>query len=154
MAIRGEVKFKGIKGPREDESSVIYAFNQKCSLSMDKYTGTPTSSRAYEQFEVLKEINRSTPELWKALTTGQVLDSVEVTLYEIAKETGTETPYFKYTLNKARITAIRDFMPSTFEENGSIVGHLEQIFLVASEYEWEHMTENTQHVDSNFFNLK
>lgn len=154
MAIRGEVIFKGIKGPREDESSVIYAFNQKCSLSMDRYTGIPTSSRAYEPFTVLKEINRATPELWKALTTGQILDSVEITLYEIAKETGTETAYFKYTLKKARITSITDYMPSTFDDTGNIIGHLEEVAMLANEYDWEHMTESTEHADYNFFNAK
>lgn len=154
MAIRGEVIFKGIEGPRDDKSSVIYAFSQECSMSMDKYTGVPTASRTYEPFMIQKEIDKSTPELWHALTTGQILDTVTITLYEIAKETGTETPYFKFTLTDARITSIHDFMPTTFELKGNVVGHLEDVYLMAHEYKWEHMTGKTENVDENFFNLK
>ncbi len=152
MAIRGEVKFKGIKGPRKDESSIIYAFSNQGSLAMDKYSGMPTGSRTYEPFEIVKEIDRSTPELWQAMTRGQILDTVEITLYEIAKETGIESPYFKFTLMKARISSIKDYMPSTFEQSGNIVGHLEQVYMIANEYQWEHLTESTQYVDNNFFN--
>ncbi len=154
MAIRGEVLFKGIKGPRDDESSVIYSFSQSCSMSMDTYTGTPTGSRKYDAFMIQKEIDRATPELWKALTTGQILDTVTITLYEIAKETGTETPYFKFNLSKARITSIHDFMPTTFEETGNVVGHLEEIYMMASQYGWENITAKTENVDENFFNMK
>lgn len=154
MAIRGEVLFKGIQGERKDDSSVIYAFSQSCSMPMDQYTGIPTGSRKYDAFMVQKEIDRATPELWKALTTGQTLETVTITLYQIAKDTGTETAYFKFTLKSARITAIHDYMPTTFEDTGNAIGHLEEIFLVANEYEWENILAKTQNVDENFFNQK
>lgn len=156
MAVKGEVLFYDdggteMEGPRENKSSTIFSFSQKCTMPMQKGSAMPAGSRTYEQFEVVKSIDKLTPLLWKALCEGQILQKVEVTLYEIAQATGSETPYFKFTLTNARVASIMNYMPSSFEEASDETGHLEQVNIAAEQYDWEHLTANTMHHDEPFF---
>ncbi len=151
MAVRGVVQFDEIKGPREDDTSTIYEFSITGQMPRNKLTGVPTGSRFYDEFSVVKEIDRSTPEIWKAMSTGQTLKKVEITLFHIAAETGTEKEYFRFTLHETRVSSVRDFMPSTFDETGDSTGHLEEVKLMAMEYEWTHLLDNTMHIDANKF---
>jgi type VI secretion system Hcp family effector len=89
MAVKGEVIFyddggKEMEGPRDNKSSTIFSFSQKCTMPMQKGSSIPSGSRTYEQFEVVKSIDKITPLIWKALCEGQMLQKVEVILYEIA----------------------------------------------------------------------
>ncbi len=159
MAVKGEVLFydnggSEMEGPRENKSSTIFSFSQKCLMPMEKGTAHPSGSRTYEQFEVVKSIDKITPLLWKALCEGEDLQKVEVTLYEIAEATGSETPYFKFTLTNARIASLTDYMPSSFDESGDETGHLEKVNIAAQEYEWEHLTGSTMHHDQPFFGAR
>ncbi|MCX6151858.1 MAG: type VI secretion system tube protein TssD [Ignavibacteriales bacterium] len=156
MAVKGEVIFSDdggseMPGPRANKSCMVFGFSQQCSLSYQKGSSTPSGSRTYEQFEIVKSIDKLTPLLWKALVEGAILSKVVVTLYEIAEATGSETPYFKYTLEKARIASVKNWMPSSFEAETETVGHLEQINLVSETYTWEHLTASTIHTDEGFF---
>lgn len=156
MAVKGEVIFyddggSELPGPRENKSCIVYEFSQECSLPYQKGGSSPTGSRTYQPFVIVKQIDKLTPLLWKALTEGAILKKVEIILYEISEAIGSETPYFKYTLADARIASIKNWMPSQYDDVEEIVGHLEQISMVGQTYEWEHLTESTMHMDEGFF---
>lgn len=156
MAVKSEVIFyddggSEFPGPRPNKSSIAYEFSQACRLPFQKGSVVPSGSREYEQFTILKQIDKTTPLLWKTLCEGAELKKVEVILYEIGEKTGSETPYFKYTLDSARIAGIRNWQPSSFEGEVEEVGHLEEISLVAQTYNWEHLTAKTLHSDQGYF---
>ena len=157
MAIKGEVIFydssgSEMEGPRTNKSSIIYEFNQECAVPHQAGGYAATGSRIYQPFTIVKTIDKLTPLLWKALANNEFLKKVEVTLYEIAEKTGTETPYFKFTLTEARISSMKNYMPTSLvgSENET-VGHLEEVSLVARTYNWVHLTASTEHEDTGFF---
>lgn len=156
MAVKGEVKFYDsggaeMAGPRENCSAMVFEFSQQCSIAYQKGSSVPSGSRAYEQFEIVKQIDKLTPLLWKSLVEGAILKKVEVTLFEISEATGSETPYFMYTLENARIASVKNWMPSDFDGDADVVGHLEQVNLVANSYKWVHLTASVEHQDEGFF---
>jgi type VI secretion system secreted protein Hcp len=156
MAVKGEVIFydnggSEMPGPRANKSTILYEFIQECKLPYQRGANIPSGSRSYEPVVVVKQIDKLTPLLWKCLTEGAVLKKVEIILYEISEAIGSETPYFKYTLENARIASIVNWMPPQYDDEEEIVGHLEKVSLVAQVYNWEHLTAKTLHVDEGFF---
>jgi type VI secretion system secreted protein Hcp len=157
MAVKGEVKFKDaegndLEGPRPNGSCTVLEFSQAVKLPTDPTTGQVTGSRMYEPFKIEKEIDKLTPFMYQYCATGAAFMSVEISLYEIAEATGKETVYFKYTLSKARVIEVENFMPSSAEK--LTVAHLERIFLVAEDIKWEHVKGSTEFQDQGFFSFK
>lgn len=159
MAVKGEVLFKDaegndLEGPRPNGSCTVLEFSQTVKLPVDASTGQVTGSRMYEPFMILKEIDKLTPFMFQYCAEGKVFKSVVVSLYEIAEATGKETVYFLYTLENARVVQIENMMPSSVETSKLNIAHLERVYLVAENIEWEHKKASTQFADQGFFSFK
>lgn len=159
MAVKGEIKFKDaegndLEGPRPNGSCTVLEFSQKIKLPTDYTTGQVTGSRMYEPFVVEKEIDKLTPFMFQYCSEGRAFKSVEISLYEIAEATGKETVYFKYTLTNARVIEVENFMPSSTEITKLNVAHLERVYMVAENIEWEHVKASTMFQDQGFFSFK
>lgn len=86
--IRGSVDVAGREGSIE-----ILGLNHGVTLPTDNATGKPTSTREHSSYSFDKEIDASSPYLYKAVTSGQKLQSAEVKFYRI-NDAGQETEYF------------------------------------------------------------
>jgi len=159
MAVKGEVVFKDaegndLEGPRPNGSCTVLQFSQGVKLPTDYTSGQVTGSRMYEPFIIMKEIDKLTPFMFQYCAQGMVLKSVIVSLYEIAEATGKETVYFKYTLTNARVVQVENLMPSSTEQFGLNLTHLERVHLVAESIEWEHVKGSTMFQDEGFFSFR
>jgi type VI secretion system secreted protein Hcp len=159
MAVKGEILFKDaegndLEGPRPNGSCTVLEFSQAIKLPTDYTTGQVTGSRIYEPFIILKEIDKLTPFMFQYCAEGQVLKSVEISLFEIAEATGKETVYFKYTLDNARVVEVENLMPTSVEANKLNISHLERVHLVAESVQWEHVKGSTMFQDQGFFSFK
>lgn len=159
MAVKGEILFKDaegndLEGPRPNGSCTVLEFNNTIKLPYERSTGQVTGSRMYEPFMVLKEIDKLTPFMYQFCAKGASFKTIVISLYEIAEATGKESVYFKYTLSNARLVAVENFMPPSYDNPKINVAHLEKIHLVAESIHWEHVKGNTEYEDSGFFSFK
>lgn len=141
MAMKGEIIIKNhegtaLEGPRENGSSLVFAFDHAVYLPYDKEENKIQGSRRIGAFTVTKDIDQLTPQLYEMVCLGRTCAEVEITLYKINEE-GDEKPYFKYTLSEAKIANVENFMPSTKDEKNENVGHLEKVKFLAKTFNWE-----------------
>ena len=86
--IKGSVDIYGREGSIE-----IIALNHGIMQPTDKHNGKATSLRIHSPYSFDKEIDASSPYLYKAVSTGQKLKSAEIKFYRI-NDAGQEVEYF------------------------------------------------------------
>ena len=98
-------------------------------------------------FLFTKEIDSSSPYLYKAVTTGQTLKSAEFKWYRI-NDAGQEVEYFNTKLENVKLVKVNpkmhDIKDPAFEKHN----HLEQIELRYEKITWTYKDGNIIHSDS------
>ena len=155
MAIKGEILFKTedlgeLEGPRENKSSLIYEFSNEVYLPQESEENRIQGTRRFLPFEVVKYIDKITPLLYKILCEGMPCTEVKITLYRIEEATGLETEYFYYILEDARIISVKNWMPSAYDQDTEIVGHLEKIKILAKKFTCEFKDGGVTFTDQAF----
>lgn len=144
MAVKGEVLFQNdggtvLPGPRENETCLVYEFTHEVYLPYETEENRIQGSRRVTAYELVKNIDELTPQLYQICCNGATCKEIKVTLFRIAEGSGEEEPYFTYTLKKARIVSVQNWMPATYIAENESVGHLERVKLIAQEIEWEYI---------------
>ncbi len=144
MAVKGEVLFKDasgteLEGPRENKSSLVYEFSHEVYLPFETEENRIQGSRRITAFELVKNIDSLTPQLYQISCNGATCEEIKVILYRIAEQSGEEEPYFHYTLSKARIVSVQNWMPPTYIPENESIGHLERIKIIAQQITWEYL---------------
>jgi type VI secretion system secreted protein Hcp len=88
-----------------------------------------TGKRIHEPLTITKDLDKSSPKLYMALTTGEVITDLTLKWYRISKQ-GTEEHYFTTQLEDAIIVSIS---PSVAEGSGS---HMESISFAYKKIIW------------------
>ena len=104
----------------------IIGLNHGVMQPTDKHNGKATSLRVYSPYSFDKEIDSSSPYLYKAVSSGQKLKSAEVKFYRI-NNAGQEVEYF-----------------STYEKHN----HIELVELLYEKITWRYADGNIMHSDS------
>ena len=90
--IKGSVDVQGREGSIE-----VVALDHDVYIPTDNNTGKLTGTRTHKPFTFTKEIDASSPYLYKAVTTGQTLKTAEFKFYRI-NDAGQEVEYFNIRL--------------------------------------------------------
>ena len=109
----------------EDEA-IIQSFSHEIMLPRDPQTGQPTGQRVHKPFKVVKVLDKSSPLLFSALTSGEKLPKVEL-IFNRTSAQGTQEHYFTITLEDAIITSIVDWMPHCQDPREQHLTHMEEI---------------------------
>ncbi len=133
------------KEGRED-SSDIFEIEHHLTQPIDGETGAATGRRRHRLLTVTKVIDKATPGLHKALTTGEILSDVTLEFYRISP-LGSEEVYYTITLRGARIAKMRTYMPNTLLRQFESMGHMEQVSMVYEEIEWNWIPDGSVEVD-------
>lgn len=116
-------------------------------IPTDNNTGKLTGTRIHTPFLFTKEIDSSSPYLYKAVTTGQTLKSAEFKWYRI-NDAGREVEYFNTKLENVKLVKVNpkmhDIKDPAFEKHN----HLEQIELRYEKITWTYKDGNIIHSDS------
>jgi len=91
--IEGSCDIQGRKG-----TILVYDLDHVVEIPRDPGTGLPTGKRIHGPLSVSAEVDRSTPKLYQALTSGEQLSEVVMDFYRISP-TGTEEKYFTVKLD-------------------------------------------------------
>lgn len=95
--------------------------------------------------EIEKEFDSSSPYLYKAVSTGQTLKSVEIRWYRI-NHAGQEEVYFIMLLENVKIVGINPIMHNikTHEK----MNHLESVLIRYEKITWKYCDGNILHSDT------
>ena len=104
--IKGSVTQKG----REDKIMVI-AVQHEVSSPRDAASGLPTGKRQHHPFVITKELDKSTPLLFQALTNNENITEWKLEHWQPSK-TGVEQNHYTVELQNASIAFIRSLMPN------------------------------------------
>ncbi len=90
-----------------ENSIEVLAFSFGASSPRDAGSGMATGKTQFQPFVVTKRIDKSSPQLFQALTTGENLPDVKLSLVGTDR-TGKDLAYYTVTLTNAAITGITD----------------------------------------------
>ncbi|MDO8739269.1 Hcp family type VI secretion system effector [Candidatus Deferrimicrobium sp.] len=110
-------------------------FDHEVLSPRDTATGLPTGRRMHKPVVITKEIDKSTPLLYKVLTTNERLTEVCFYFWR-PTSTGQEKMYYKIILTNANVSSARTFFPNTRIPLNMPLGHMEEVAFTYQKIEW------------------
>lgn len=139
--LKGSVTVKGREGSIE-----LLSQDHSVHIPTDNNTGKLTGTRVHTAFQLTKEIDASTPYLYKAVTTGQTFNEAVFRWYRI-NEAGTEVEYFNTTLEKVKVVKVAPKMHDIKDATKEKHNHLEMVELRYEKITWRYLDGNISHSD-------
>ncbi|WP_329911739.1 Hcp family type VI secretion system effector [Serratia quinivorans] len=144
----GGADIKGSVNVKDREGSIEVVAQEHCVyIPTDNNTGKLTGARIHQPFLFTKEIDSSSPYLYKAVTTGQTLKSAEFKWYRI-NDAGQEVEYFNTKLENVKIVKVVPVMYDIKDASKEKHGHLETIALRYEKIIWTYKDGNIIHSDA------
>lgn len=140
--IKGSVKVAGREGSVE-----VVEFDHQVRIPTDAQTGKLTGNRVHEPLKLVKQVDASSPYLYKAVTTGQTLKSLELKWYHI-DPSGKEVEYFNHKLEGVKVISVSPVMHNIKEATKEKYDHLEEVTVRYEKITWTYLDGNIIHADS------
>ena len=139
---------KGSVDIQDREGSIeIIELMHNVELPTDNLTGKITGKRVHGDYALIKEVDSSSPWLYKGVSTGKRFREATLKFYRI-NYNGQEEEYFRVTMENVRVNEIEPFMfdikNSVFEKHN----HLEAFYLAYEKITWHYLDGNIIHSDS------
>ena len=128
--IEGSCDMKGREG-----TILAYAMSHDIHIPRDPQSGLPSGKRVHGPLTIVKEFDKSSPLLYKALCQGEHMKKVEIKWYRIDKK-GAEVHYFTQTLENAIIVSMKPFVPTVFLTENEPYRHMEEISFTYKKIKW------------------
>ena len=125
---------------------LVEAFSHTVTVPTDPQSGQPTGQRVHQPLTITKVFDKSSPMLYKALTTGERLPTCELKWYRTSK-TGTQEHYFTIRLEDAIITNITGRMPNCQDPSKAHFTQLEDVSFSYRKITWTHEIASTSGED-------
>ncbi|MDI2111740.1 Hcp family type VI secretion system effector [Commensalibacter nepenthis] len=143
----GGADIKGSVNVQKREGSIeVVAFDHNVYIPTDNNTGKLTGTRTHKPVIFRKEVDSSTPYLYKAVTTGQTLKSAEFKWYRI-NDAGQEVEYFNTKLETVKLVRVSPLMYDIKDPSKEKHNHLEEIELRYKKITWTFKDGNIIHSD-------
>lgn len=144
----GGADIKGSVDVQDREGSIeVVAQEHSLYIPTDNNTGKLTGTRIHTPFLFTKEIDSSSPYLYKAVTTGQTLKSAEFKWYKI-NDAGQEVEYFNTKLENVKVVKVNPVMHDIKNPVYEKHNHLEQVELRYEKITWTYKDGNIIHSDA------
>jgi type VI secretion system secreted protein Hcp len=125
----------------EDEI-MIYAFQHNVPRGTSEQNGQIASMPAMKPIEITKMIDKSSPLLHNALTSGEQL-TVTINWYRISSS-GEEEVYYVMEIEDAVLVDIQTVLPSIGDPNMSHLTHMEVVYINPGAVTWTHEAAGTE----------
>ena len=96
---------------------------------------------------ITKEIDKSSPKLFQALTSGEQMKTVSLEYYRISPK-GTEEKYYTVKLSNAIMTNIRSWTPNCLAPANQQMGHMEDVSFTYEKITWTFEPDGIEAEDS------
>lgn len=140
--IRGSSQVEGREGSIE-----VLSFTHGMISPADGVTGKLLGNRMHWPLMVEKEIDRSSPVLYMALSRCHTLKSAEIKWYRV-DDSGREIEYFNMMMRNVKIVAVTPRVSNIKDSSSQTHNHLEQIELRYEEITWTYLDGNLQYRDA------
>ena len=129
-----------------DESRVLQV-SHNVFIPKDPHSGMATGQRVHEAIELTKMTDKSTPLLYNALSTNEVLEKVEIKYYR-PSATGSLEHYMTTTLGQAQIAGIRHCLPDVLDKSKSHYNQSEVVVISYAKIAIDHVVGGTTFEDT------
>lgn len=126
---------------------LVQSFEHRIMIPRDPQSGQPTGQRVHEPFKITKVIDKSSPLLFRALSSGELLTTVEFKLYRASEQGMMEQHYYTITLTDAVIVDITAYMPNYQDPQNQHLTHMEDVFFTYREITKTHEIAGTSGTD-------
>lgn len=131
-------------GGREGTITVL-AFDHVVELPTDD-RGIASGRRVHRPIVIAKEIDKSTPMLYQALCTGELLTEIELEWYRI-DGSGEEELYYTMTMFNGMVTRMRPWVPNVLDESNSHLKHMEEVQISYEKIIWTWEPDGIEYED-------
>ena len=130
--IRGSVTQRG-----RENSILVHSYTHEIVSPRDAASGLPTGKRQHHPLILLKEVDRSSPLLWHALVTNEVLETWELRFWQtVSGAAVTERQFYTVRLAGATIASMRSFMTDNQDQGGANLPLREEVSFAYEKVEW------------------
>jgi type VI secretion system secreted protein Hcp len=119
---------------RED-SCLVQMFQNEILIPYDQATGQASGRRVHKPITITKRIDKASPKLSQALTSGETLTEVKFEFYRVNPMGGQEK-YYTIELTNAKIVNMKQWFPITADQTKSAYSHLEDVSLTYQKITW------------------
>jgi len=121
---------------------LVEAFSHTVTVPTDPQSGQPTGQRVHKPLTITKVFDKSSPMLYKALSSGERLPKCEIKWWRTSSE-GVQEHYFTTKLEDAIITNISARMPNCQDPSQAHFTHLEDVSFSYRKITWTHEIGST-----------
>ncbi|KAA5974827.1 MULTISPECIES: type VI secretion system tube protein TssD [unclassified Pantoea] len=144
----GGADIKGSVDVQDRDGSIeIIGLSHGINLPVDSANGKITATRQHSPMMIEKEVDSSTPYLYKAAATGQTLKSAEIKFYNI-NDAGQEVCYYSVLMENVRITGVNCSVPNVKLEGNNKMNHTESGSIQYEKITWKIVDGNIQYADA------
>lgn len=115
-----------VNGDERQGSIEVLSLSHSVEIPTDVHSGSLNGMRRHNAVKFTKAIDKSSTELFQAVTTGKTLKKVLVRFYKIDPE-GQEAEYYRIEYEDAKITNYETELRNVKDPNSDRVPHLENI---------------------------
>ena len=119
--IEGGCTIKGHEG-----TILVQGVDHTIEIPKSIQTGLPTGRRIHGPLTITKEIDKASPKLFQALTSGEQLTDAKLEYYRISPQ-GKEELYYTVEIKNAIITSMHKFVPMCLDPANKSMGHMEAV---------------------------
>ena len=139
--INGSCNQKGREG-----TILVQAVDHEVTIPRDPQTGLATGKRVHNPLTILKAVDRSSPLLYMALTSGEHMKTVEIKWYQI-NEKGQEENYFTTKLEDALIISMKEWKRNCSDPAWAHLSDMEEVSFTYRRIIWRSMKEGVESED-------
>lgn len=121
----------------------LKSFSHGVTIPVDPNWGKLTSTRIHRPVVIVKEFDKTTPVLYRAVCEGRTMKKATIKMYHIL-ESGIEVEYFNIIMENVKITTVSPYL----SPNGMSSTHLETLELRYEAITWKHMEGNIIYRDT------
>lgn len=125
----------------------VIDMKHKVEIPTDKHTGSLTGTRRHHALHLMKAVDRSSADLFKAVTTGKTLARVVLRFYHISKA-GIEREYYRMDFEGVKITGFQTDLRNIKDPGSDLYPHLEHIEFRYTKMTVTYAEGNLTHADS------
>lgn len=125
---------------------VVQGAEHSVKLPTD-HRGLPNGRRVHMPITIIKEVDRTSPMLYQALSDGELLTDVVIDWYQL-DGAGMEEIYYRQTLKNAQITGIEFDVEHQSQVANARLGHMEKVSLIYDSILWTYELDGIEYEDS------
>ncbi|MBI6926739.1 Hcp family type VI secretion system effector [Pseudomonas putida] len=129
----------------EDEI-LVQEIKHQVTVPTDPQSGQPAGQRVHKPFTFTSSLNKATPLMYQALSSGEMLTTVDVNWYRTSVE-GKQEHFFTTKLEDATIVEIKTVLPHAQDKDNADFTQLVEVSLAYRKISWIHVKVGTEGSD-------